>query len=142
MTDNEYCMCGVCLEERAASELEKENMSEINDPKALALAAHLSVEPDTIENEHGEYYTSTVEPGEYLVLTDAEADEMWDEFLENYIDECILYLLPEAYRNYFDREAWKRDAQHDGRGHSLSGYDGNEHEEKIDGVWYYIYRTN
>lgn len=116
--------------------------NEITDPKFLALAAHLGVDPDTIENEHGDTYTSTEEPGEYLVLTDEEADQMWDEQLESYIDDCILPQLPEAYRNYFDHEAWKRDARHDGRGHSLSSYDGNEHEEKIDGVWYFIYRTN
>ena len=30
----------------------------------------------------------------------------------------------------------------DGRGHFLSGYDGAENEEKVDGVWYFIYRTN
>lgn len=75
---------------------------------------------------------------EYLVCTDSEADDLWDEDLENYIDECILHELPEAYRNYFDREDWKSDARMDGRGHSLNRYDGNEYE--VDG--FYIYQTN
>jgi hypothetical protein len=30
----------------------------------------------------------------------------------------------------------------DGRGHSLSSYDGEENEEQVNGVTYYIYRTN
>jgi len=30
----------------------------------------------------------------------------------------------------------------DGRGHFLSGYDGEENEVFFEGVWYYIYRTN
>lgn len=79
---------------------------------------------------------------EYLVCTDAEADQLQDEELENYIDECILHELPQAYRNYFDRDAWKSDARYDGRGHCLSHYDGHEHEENVNGTYYYIYRTN
>lgn len=30
----------------------------------------------------------------------------------------------------------------DGRGHFLSGYDGNENEEEVNGETFYIYRTN
>lgn len=82
------------------------------------------------------------ENAEYLVLTDDEADKKWDEDLENYIDECILYQLPERYRQYFDRESWKSDARKDGRGNSLSRYDGYENEETVNGTTYYIYRTN
>ena len=84
---------------------------------------------------------------EYLVVTDEEADELWDEDLENYIDDCILHELPENYRQYFDREAWKSDAKYDGRGHSLNRYDGNEYEEIVYNEYgekenYYIYRQN
>lgn len=84
---------------------------------------------------------------EYLVVTDEEADELWNEDLENYIDECILHELPENYRQYFDREAWKSDAKYDGRGHSLNRYDGNEYEETVYNEYgeknnYYIYRQN
>lgn len=75
---------------------------------------------------------------EYYVYTDNEADQAWDESLENYIDECILPELPEAYQYYFDNELWKSDARYDGRGHSLSAYDGNENEEGE----YFIYRHN
>lgn len=85
---------------------------------------------------------------DYLVLTDEEADEKWDEELDNYIEECI---KPEIDKievgnlsSYikFDEEAWKRDARFDGRGHAISRYDGNENEETVNGTTYYIYRQN
>jgi hypothetical protein len=46
-------------------------------------------------------------------VTDSEADERREQDLDNYIDDCILYQLPEQYRNYFDSESWKYDARMD-----------------------------
>ena len=63
---------------------------------------------------------------EYAIGTEVEADEAWEEYLNSYLDDCIYPELPENMINYFDDEAWKRDARYDGRGHSLSCYDGNE----------------
>lgn len=82
----------------------------------------------------------TVQGIEYLAGTDREMDEAWDEDLENYIDECILPDLPETARRYFDNEAWKRDARHDGRAHSLNRYDGSEEEADVNGTSYFAYR--
>jgi hypothetical protein len=79
---------------------------------------------------------------DYKVLTDDEANEEWDCYLDSYIDDCILHELPKEYRYYFDSEKWKDDAKHDGRGHSLSSYDGEEHEYKIEDEWLYVYRIN
>jgi hypothetical protein len=121
-------------------------------PKVIALAQFLNVSlkkvnaPDE-SSDACEAFTADGEPGEYLVLTDDEADRACDEQLDQYIDDCILPEIPEAYRTYFDREAWKRDAKlSDGRGHTLSSYDGEEHEERVltnDGpVYFYIYRVN
>ncbi len=87
-----------------------------------------------------------IEPAEdegtdrYLILTDDEADEKWDESLQNYIDECILPEIPESYRTYFDEEKWKDDAKHDGRGHSLASYDGHENSEIVEGETFYIFK--
>ena len=78
---------------------------------------------------------------DYLVLTDAEADERWEEALNNYLEECVYPDLPKHLIGYFDEEAWKRDARMDGRGHSLATYDGHEHYETIDGDEFYIYRV-
>ena len=75
-----------------------------------------------------------------LVLTDDEADMLWDEYLDNHIEECIDPELPDNLRFYFDTDAWKRDARIDGRGHCLSGWDGGEDEIDFLGVTYYIYK--
>ena len=126
------------------------------DEKIIALAQHLNINIDideyyTIEelkeelNNIKEGYTYNIFEyynEEYEVLTDEEADERWEEELQHYIDECILPELPDFAARYFDEEAWKRDAKIDGRGHSLSRYDGCEYEEKVNDTWFYIYRQN
>ena len=85
---------------------------------------------------------------DYLVLTDEEADEKWEELLDSYIEECITPEIDNIEIGHlssyitFDEEMWKRDARMDGRGHSLNSYDGNEDEETVNGTTYYIYRIN
>lgn len=116
--------------------------------KMQAVAQHLNIEHDEDEMENlteSTYNDNIIEyyNEEYEVLTDEEADERWDEELQYYIDECIMpEIKDETLRNYFDEEAWKRDARFDGRGHAISRYDGAEYEEKINDTWYYIYRQN
>lgn len=130
------------------------------DPKVRALAAHLNVRPDTIEKTRhsDDCFECESEPGEYRVLTSEEREKAADEALESYVDECIieqakasakhardegLASIVDTLARYFDRAAWKRDALlSDGYGHTLSSYDGEEHEEKVGDTWYYIYRVN
>jgi hypothetical protein len=50
--------------------------------------------------------------------------------------------MPKSIQNYFDKEEFIKDAKFDGRGHSLSAYDGNEQEQTVNDVTYYIYRQN
>lgn len=114
----------------------------MSDEKIKALSQYLECDADEISESSYDDCVFDAEGGEYLVLTDREADDRWDESLESYIDECIIDQLPEAYQSYFDREAWKSDARYDGRGLSLSSYDGEEIEEVVDGEYYFIYRTN
>ena len=97
-------------------------------------------ELDTIVEDSDNVYSYYGE--EYEVLTDDEADDRWEEELDNYIEECIMPELPEHLQNSFDEDAWKRDARYDGRGHSISRYDGEEYEETVNGTTYYIYRQN
>lgn len=105
-----------------------------------ALAQFLDCKKSEIENVYD--YTFEVNNEEYMVLTDEEADEAWEESLDSYLEECIYPELPEFTIRYFDDEAWRRDAKYDGRGHSLNHYDGSEEEETVDGETYYIYRIN
>ncbi len=82
------------------------------------------------------------EDGEYMVLTDDEADSQWIEQLGQIFDDCYLPEIAPHLRDYFNRERWIEEAQQDGRGHTLSGYDGEEQEAEVDGETFYIYRTN
>ena len=68
---------------------------------------------------------------DFLILTDDEADEAWEDSLESYIDEVILPEIPDSYRYYFDRESWKNDARLDGRALSIS-MDGDERYYNIE----------
>lgn len=81
--------------------------------------------------------------GEYMILDNDEADELWDQDLQNYLDECVLPELPENARAYFNEEKWKDAARGDGRAHSLGRYDGQERveDDQETGRWY-IYRVN
>lgn len=120
---------------------EKEQEAEAEaDPQARALAIHLGVSALTIADAGWDRYESSDAQGEYLVLTDDDADDRWDEALDEYIDECLD--IPDAIKPYFDSDAWKRDARMDGRGHCLASYDGNEYDVDVDGITYYIYRVN
>ena len=125
-TDEEYQQAQAELDEEKA-EARDEAIKEVTD------------ELDSIMNRYGntyEYYN-----GEYLVLTDSEADDEWDSALDNYIDEIIMPEIPDHLQNYFDEEKWKCDARCDGRGHILATYDGCEYEEEVNGTTYYIYRV-
>jgi hypothetical protein len=106
-----------------------------------ALADHLELTGDEWNDITEGYDETHLEYGNqgYLVVTDNEANEIWEEYLESYFDDCIMPELSEFAARYFSLEAWKRDARHDGRGHCLSPYDGCEHDG-INGL--FIYRTN
>lgn len=101
-----------------------------DDEKRFALAKELDCAPSELSEERYDHYGLTVfsyAGEEYAVGTDCEADEAWDRALDSYIDDCLLpEIKDETLRNYFDANAWKRDARFDGRGHSLSSYDGCE----------------
>lgn len=79
------------------------------------------------------------EEGDYMVLTDSEADDRWEESLDSYLEQCVYPELPKHLVNYFDDEKWKSDARMDGRAHSISSYDGCEDEEEVNGTTYFIY---
>ena len=81
-----------------------------------------------------------IDEGEYLVLTDDEADKRVDEYLESLFDD-FMRDVPDHIVNYIDYEAWKNDYNND-RGAELSSYDGIKNYETVDGETYYIYRTN
>ena len=119
------------------------DLDDIDEPERMqALAQHLDCPPSIItESRYGGDNTFSAEGSDWLVVDDEEADEIWEEDLENYIDECILPEMDVMHRDYFNREAWMQDTKNLGeRGSSLNRYDGVEHYEKIDDTTYYIYQ--
>lgn len=128
------------MDESEALELIKtKNFNEPEKVLALLLEEGATVgEIDNVTEEGGN--TLSFGGRDYLVCTDDEADQEQDEELERYIDECILPELADNYKRYFDNEAWKADARHDGRGHALGRYDGNECEQKVNKTDYFLYR--
>jgi hypothetical protein len=67
--------------------------------------------------------------GEYMVLTDEEADERARESTESYVEECVLPEVPESYRSYFNTDGFVDDVlRYDGRGSVLNRWDGSEDE--------------
>ena len=107
------------------------------DPKEAVEAVRDNTEEDDIDRV--EVGVNDAGPRDYTVFTDSEADAAWDDYLESYIDDCLE--IPDHLENYFDREAFKSDARVDGRGHSLSSWDGNEFEYKVNGEWFYVYKN-
>lgn len=110
-----------------------------NDNRAKALAQHLDLtdtdyilEVGNNEYRYGDNY--------YLILTNKEADEIWDDFLRGYLDECVLAKIPNDLQCYFNEDKWLEDARKDGRGHAIASYDGVENFEEVDDTIYYIYR--
>jgi len=108
--------------------------------KQAALATYLECETDDIYLFVHDDCMFGYGSQEWLVLDEDERELRWDESLESYLEDCVYPELPELLANYFDDEAWKRDARHDGCGHALASYDGNE--EKSNCGTYWLYRIN
>ena len=83
------------------------------------------------------------------MLIDKNNEGAWRicENINGYFETKVYYFYTKKeaikqFRQYFDRDKWKRDAKMDGRGHSLNGYDGSEEYATINKVDFYIYRNN
>ena len=78
--------------------------------------------------------------GEYRVLTDSEADNSFDDYFE---DDELWKQAVESGNTTLSRDDWVEQIKNiEGRGNTLSCYDGVEEYEKVNNVDYYIYRTN
>lgn len=108
----------------------------------LVILVHEDEDDPTNYTHDGDCVSTVGGAREWLVVTDERADELWDEDLDNYLDECVLDQLPEVAQRYFDRESWKSDAKVDGRAHSLARYDGHEYDYTVNDTTYYVYRQN
>ena len=124
---------------------ESELVDKLNeyDDSYIALAIHLGLTVEELDDisdcKHGYGNCSLDYQGTYYYCgTEEEIDIAHTESLENYVDECVLLEIPKHYRNYFDTEKFIEDAKVDGFGHALNSYDGNEYEETVNNVTYFI----
>lgn len=146
-----------------------------NEMRIKALSSHVEIDAENITTVRDESHEFGVVHGDYVVLTDEEADaavkerildDVWafkTEFLlprlrinlHNHNRDRILKAFGKLQEELCedandvlrpmlkDEEEFVREAvSADGRGHFLSGYDGEENEAEADGVTFYIYRTN
>ena len=83
---------------------------------------------------------SDLNDNDYLVLTNEEADERLDEYVDYYCTEEINQ-IPSDLQRYFDEDSYKDDVKNDmSRGEAIASYDSYENEEEVNGATYYIYR--
>lgn len=109
--------------------------------EVLALAQHLELkinDVDGITNTGNCRYN--VFGTDYICGLDNDVDEIFEESIKNYIDDCVLPEIPKLYHRYFNEEDFIADCKKDGRGHTLNRYDGCEDSEDVDGKIYYIYQ--
>jgi len=142
-------------------------------PETLALALHLNVDADTISETYIDpsLLESDDAPGEYLVLSEADAEKAarksiiesaWtfrSTFLEYFTPDGITADMIDTMRGDLcdsfnepilaiidaglGRDAFVQEAiLSDGRGPFLASYDAEEYERKIGDKWFYIYRVN
>lgn len=82
-----------------------------------------------------------VDDGEYLVLTDSEADDWEEEGLRNLFQEMTWEHRNSFISKYLDEDGFVEDNAGN-RGENINGYDGTEDEIEFEGTTYYIYRNN
>lgn len=81
-----------------------------------------------------------VDDGEYLVMTDSEADDWEEEGLRSLFQDMTSGV--EGFvKNYLDEERFVEENSGN-RGENINGYDGTEEEVEFEGTTYYIYRNN
>jgi hypothetical protein len=117
--------------------------------KCFALSNQLKLsleELEDIKRDRGNYYI--YEKEEWLIADEDEVDEIEREYVEQMIDECWLYEYEVEEKKtgrsnplltYLDKNKWIDDWCGN-RGENLSSVDGVEYEEKVNDVWYYLYK--
>ena len=107
-------------------------------PQIVALTLQLSCYPCEVDQIGIHAYRA--EGNDWLVVDDSEADERAIAAAEDYVQECVLSDLHVDIAMYYNKEQHALDIlDADGRGHVLSSYDGEEHEQAVDGVTWYLF---
>ncbi len=150
-------------------ETETEETNDTN-PRILALAKFLEIDAEEVSESTYDEKQFDAEGGEYLVLTDSEADDRAAKYIkdslwafnasflagETSIDQDVYDAIIKNDKCESNNDAMlslisstcgiedfvKSAISADGRGHFMSSYDGEENEAEVNGETFYIYRTN
>jgi len=111
--------------------IEPELLADENYCKQLAILQHDSY-LSWCEAEHGNTYNC---------YTGNEADGGAKERAEALIEDIYLTECPDNLRKYIDMDKFVEDILTDGRGSLLNHENGEEYEEIVDSITYYIYHA-
>ena len=120
---------------------------------------HLQEELDELDTEAEIEITQDrideLEERKVDIEIDDDSYEYTEEAKDNYVerrksevkDDPVSFLkdfgMEESIKDFIDEDDFiEAVIESDGRGHTLSSYDGNENEITFNNEWYYIYRTN
>ncbi len=79
---------------------------------------------------------------QYGVVMDEHVEDIFKNYMQEYIDNVVTPEIPEAYRNYFDEERFIDDVKdNDGMG-GMASYDGDDNEVYIGDQLWHIFRVN
>lgn len=78
------------------------------------------------------------EPQEYRVIKEVSIERIFEEYIRDLADDCLIPDLPDNMKQYFDYDKFTSDCEMDWYGHHLNGYDWGE----IYGNWIYLFRNN
>jgi hypothetical protein len=122
----------------------------INDSrlKEDLVASYLEHYRDDITYDLSDYFEDYDEDDEETHPSDDDIEEKAEEMANDRAEDLMSDYANLEYegwdvKDYVDMDGVADDIlRHDGRGNTLSHYDGNEEYQDIDGVSYYVYRTN
>jgi len=117
------------------SDLE-ETDNQMDEEELLSKIEELEIEKQDISDDDDNYEYTEEAKNNYV---ERRRDEVKDDpvgFLRD-------FGMEESIKDFIDEDDFiEAVIEADGRGHTLSSYDGNENEISFDDEWYYIYRTN
>ena len=114
----------------------EETDNKIDEEELLAKIEDLEIEKQDISDDDDNWdYTQEAK--------DRYVERRMDEVRDDPMDALRNFGMEDRVADFIDEDGFIEDAiSTDGRGHTLSSYDGHENEITFNDEWYYIYRTN
>ena len=114
----------------------EETDNEIDEEELLAKIEDLEIEKQDISDDDDNWeYTQEAK--------DRYVESRMDDVRDDPMEALRNFGMEDRVADFIDEDGFIEDViSTDGRGHTLSSYDGNEGEITFNDEWYYVYRTN